>query len=89
MMGSPDTPRLTHAIQFHMTITNFVYVAIPIVYALVLAYMFLYNTHLHTRQRTLALKGRQPMSREEGIAIATLENEREGHTGSIWTKRSA
>ena len=87
MMGWLDTPQRTHAIQFHMTITDFVYVAIPIVYALVLAYMFLYNTHLHTRQRTLALKGRQPMSREEGIAIATLENEREGRTGSCWVPK--
>ncbi len=72
-----------------MTITTAVYIAIPIVYALVLAYMFLYNTHLHTRQRTLNLKGRQPMSRQEGITIATLENEREGHTGSIWARHSA
>jgi hypothetical protein len=70
-----------------MTIADVVYVAAPIVYALTLAYMFAYNAHLKTRTRTLALKGRQPMSREEGIAIATLENEREGHTGIFWTTK--
>jgi hypothetical protein len=67
-----------------MDLTTFVYVTISVIYALVLAYMFAYNMHLRTRTRTLALKGRQPMSREEGIAIATLENEREGHTGAFW-----
>ena len=67
--------------------TTFVYVTISVrIYALVLAYACsAYNMHLRTRSRTLALKGRQPMSREEGIAIATLENEREGHTGIFWT----
>jgi hypothetical protein len=68
-----------------MSLTTFVYIAITVIYVLTLAYMFAYNMHLKTRARTLALKGRQPMSREEGIAIATLENEREGHTGIFWT----
>lgn len=62
---------------------NTIYVALAVVFVLVLTYMFLYNTHLKTRQRTMALKGRQPVSKEEGIAVATLEKEREGRTGSI------
>lgn len=62
---------------------NMVYVALAIVFALILTYMFVYNTRLRTRQRTMALKGRQPVSKEEGIAVATLEKERNGKTGSF------
>ena len=60
-----------------------VYIALSVIFAAVLAYMFLYTTHLHPNERTLALKGRPPVSKEEGIAVATLEKERTGHTGSI------
>jgi hypothetical protein len=60
-----------------------VYIALSVIFAAVLAYMFLYTTHLHPNERTMALKGRPPVSKEEGIAVATLEKERTGHTGSI------
>jgi hypothetical protein len=60
-----------------------VYIALSVIFAAVLAYMFLYTTHLHPNERTMALKGRPPVSKEEGIAVATLEKERAGHTGSI------
>ncbi|MDQ2835087.1 MAG: hypothetical protein M3Y50_15360 [Acidobacteriota bacterium] len=62
---------------------NMVYIALAIVFALVLTYMFVYNTRLRTRQRTMSLKGREPVSKEEGIAIATQEKERNGKTGSF------
>jgi hypothetical protein len=48
-----------------------------------MAYMYLYTTHLKPRERCQELKGRPPISKEEGIAVATLEKERTGHTGSF------
>ena len=55
---------------------DLVYIALSVIFALVMAYMFLYTTHLHPNERTMALKGRPPISKEEGIAVATLEKER-------------
>lgn len=66
-----------------MTLWNAVMLIIAIVAITVVAYWILYTTHLKTRERTIALKGRPPLSKEEGIAVATLEKERTGHTGSI------
>jgi hypothetical protein len=66
-----------------MTLWHAVMLIIAIVAASVVAYWILYTTHLHPRERTMALKGRPPMSKEEGIAIATLEKERTGKTGSF------
>jgi hypothetical protein len=62
---------------------NLVYIALAVIFAAVIAYMYLYTTHLHPNERTMALKGRPPVSKEEGIAVATLEKERTGRTGSI------
>jgi hypothetical protein len=53
-----------------------VYIALSVIFAAAMAYMYLYTRHLHPRERTEALKGRQPVSKEEGIAVATLEKER-------------
>jgi hypothetical protein len=60
-----------------------VYIALAFIYAAVMTYMFLYTTHLHPNERTMALKGRPPVSKEEGIAVATLEKERLHKTGSF------
>jgi len=60
-----------------------VYIALSVIFAAVMAYMYLYTTHLHPNERTLALKGRLPISKEEGIAVATLEKERTGRTGTF------
>jgi hypothetical protein len=60
-----------------------VYIALSVIFAAVLAYMYLYTTHLHPNERTMALKGRLPISKEEGIAVATLEKERTGRTGTF------
>ena len=62
---------------------DLVYVVLAVVFASVMAYMFLYTTHLHPRERTMALKGRPPVSKNEGIAVATLEKERLHKTGSF------
>jgi cell division septal protein FtsQ len=66
-----------------MTLWNAVILIIAIVAVSVVTYWILYTTRLKTRERTIALKGRPPLSKEEGIAVATLEKERTGHTGSI------
>jgi hypothetical protein len=60
-----------------------VYIALSVIFAAVMAYMYLYTTHLHPNERTMALKGRLPISKEEGIAVATLEKERTGRTGTF------
>ncbi len=52
-----------------------VYIGLSVIFAAVMAYMYLYTTHLHPSERTMALKGRPPISKEEGIAVATLEKE--------------
>ncbi|NYF51383.1 hypothetical protein [Tunturiibacter gelidoferens] len=62
---------------------TFVYIGLALVYAAVMTYMYLYTTHLHPNERTMALKGRLPISKEEGIAVATLEKERLHKTGSF------
>jgi cell division septal protein FtsQ len=66
-----------------MTLWHAVMLIIAIVALTVVTYWILYTTRLRSRQRTMALKGRAPVSREEGIAVATLEKERTGKTGSI------
>ncbi|HXC94406.1 MAG TPA: hypothetical protein VNU92_01840 [Edaphobacter sp.] len=52
-----------------------VYIALAVVYGAVMTYMYLYTTHLKPRERCQSLKGRPPVSKEEGIAVATLEKE--------------
>jgi hypothetical protein len=61
-----------------------VYIALSVIFAAVLTYMYLYTTRLHPYERTMAIKGRPPVSKEEGIAVATLEKERAHRTGSIF-----
>jgi hypothetical protein len=46
-----------------------------------MTYMYLYTTHLKPRERCQDLKGRPPISKEEGIAVATLEKERNHKIG--------
>jgi hypothetical protein len=62
---------------------DLVYITLAVIFAAVMAYMYLYTTHLHPNERTMALKGRPPISKEEGIAVATLEKERLHKTGSF------
>jgi cell division septal protein FtsQ len=66
-----------------MDLTHTVYLIIVIVFLVVVTYWILYTTRLKARDRTIALKGRPPISKEEGIAVATLEKERAGKSGSI------
>ena len=60
---------------------QFVYIALSLIFVAVMAYMYLYTTHLHPNERTMALKGRPPISKEEGIAVATLEKEHDHKIG--------
>ena len=60
-----------------------VYIALAVVFALVLTYMFVYNTRLKTREKTIEKMGRPPVCKEEGIAIATTEKEQAGRSGTI------
>jgi hypothetical protein len=57
------------------------YIVLSVIFASVLAYMYLYTTHLKPRERCQDLKGRPPISKEEGIAVATLEKERNHKIG--------
>jgi hypothetical protein len=57
------------------------YIGLSVIFAAVLAYMYLYTTHLKPQERCQDLKGRPPVSKEEGIAVATLEKERNHKIG--------
>jgi hypothetical protein len=59
------------------------YIGCSIVFIVIVAYMFIYSSRLKTRRDTRDKLGRAPVSKEEGIAIATEKKEREGRTGSI------
>jgi hypothetical protein len=52
-----------------------VYIVLSVIFVAVMTYMYLYTTHLKPRERCQELKGRPPISKEEGIAVATLEKE--------------
>jgi hypothetical protein len=69
--------------DMHPTLTLAVYIALGVVFLGVLTYMFLYTRGLKTKQATLNELGRLPISKDEGIAVATLEKERAGRTGTI------
>ena len=62
---------------------HLVYIGLAVIYGAVMTYMYLYTTHLKPRERCQAIKGRPPISKEEGIAVATLEKERLHKTGSF------
>ena len=67
----------------HPTLTLTVYALIALVLIGVAVYMFLYTRGLRTKKAVLDEKGRLPVTREEGIAAATLQKERTGRTGTI------
>ena len=69
--------------DMHPTLTTVVYIVIAVVAISIATYMFLYTRGLRARKTTLDEKGRQPVTREEGIAAATLKKEREHRTGTI------
>jgi hypothetical protein len=69
--------------SMHPTLTTAVYVLIAVVIVSVITYMILYTRGLHTRRATEDKLGRAPVTREEGIAIATDDKEKAGRTGTI------
>jgi|SwirhisoilCB1_FD_contig_81_2303968_length_265_multi_4_in_0_out_0_1 hypothetical protein len=60
-----------------------VYLALSLIFAAFIGYMFFYNIRLKTQQRSMQLKGRPPVSKEEGIAIATDSTEHSGTPSSM------
>jgi len=69
--------------SMHPTLTTTVYVIIAVIFVSVITYMILYTRGLHTKKAALDEMGRLPASREEGIAIATLDKEHDHRTGTI------
>ena len=55
-------------------ITTAIYFGGAFVFLCVLALIFFYTRNLKTRRATQELKGRAPVSREEGILLATEKN---------------
>lgn len=48
-----------------------VYLALGLIFAAFIGYMFFYNIRLKMRQRTMVSKDRPPLNQEEGVAFAT------------------
>lgn len=69
--------------HMHPNLTISVYAIIVTVLVCCAIYWFFYTRGLRAKQATLDEKGRLPVTREEGIAIATEEKERAGRTGTI------
>ena len=69
--------------DMHPTLTTVVYALIAVVLVSVATYLILYTRGLHSKRDTLSEKGRLPVSREEGIAVATLKKEHEHRTGTV------
>ncbi len=57
--------------QIDPRLTLAIYIGGPILFIAVLILLFVYTRNLKTKQATMAAKGRPPISKEEGIAIAT------------------
>jgi hypothetical protein len=69
--------------DMHPTLTTVVYILIAAIFVILMAYMFVYNSRLKAKRATLNEKGRLPLSKEEGIAVATMQKERSGRSGTI------
>jgi hypothetical protein len=52
------------------------YILCSIVFVAILVWMFVYSARLKTRKATEEKFGRPPVSKEEGIAIATEQNKK-------------
>jgi hypothetical protein len=59
------------------------YIICSIVFIAILAYAFLYSARLKGKKATEDKYGRPPIVREEGIAIATDEKEKQGRPGTL------
>jgi len=66
-----------------MSLAHFVYVAASVVFVGVWTYAIIYNHRVGARIRQLEAWGRQMSSKEEGIAVVSLERERSGRSGSV------
>ena len=64
-------------------LTTVVYLILVAVAIATVTYMIVYTRGLHAKRSVLESKGRLPISREEGISVATLERERKAHAGKF------
>ena len=64
-------------------LTTTVYILIAVIFVSVITYMFVYSARLKTRKKSQEILGRPPVTKEEGIAVATAEKERSGRSGTI------
>jgi hypothetical protein len=67
-----------HPTLWKVVVALLIFVAVGVV-----TYWYFYTHNLKTKQAALNSKGRMPVSTEEGIAVATVENEKAGRTGTI------
>ncbi|HEY2040508.1 MAG TPA: hypothetical protein VGG95_12630 [Edaphobacter sp.] len=67
-----------------MMTNYFVFIVLPVVFAVVWGYVILYNRSIRKRVKQIEASGRHLTCEEEGISLATLEKEHAGHTGSIF-----
>ncbi len=64
-------------------LTTTVYIILVAVAIATVTYMIVYTRGLHAKKSVMDSKGRPPISREEGISVATLERERKAHAGKF------
>ena len=64
-------------------LTTVVYIILVAVAVATVTYMIVYTRGLHAKRSVLESKGRLPISREEGISVATLERERKANAGKF------
>ena len=64
-------------------LTTTVYILASLVMASVVVALVTWHLSLKDRKRSREILHREPASKEEGIAVATLEKERAHRTGSI------
>ena len=60
-----------------------IYLALGLIFACFIGYMFFYNIRLKTQQRSFQLKRRPLVSKEEGVEIVTDQREHSGNPGNI------
>jgi hypothetical protein len=68
----------------YATSNIFVFVVLPLIFLAIWGYVFLYDRNVKKRMQQIAGPGRHLASEEAGISAVTLENERNGKTGSIF-----
>ena len=69
--------------ETHPTLNITILAVLVLVAVGIAIYWILYTRGMRSKQAALNEKGRLPVSREEGISVATEGKEKAGRTGSI------